>query len=132
MQAKRTRRSPAGPMAITSASPPSASSSAWTVSRVVLPMRRAAGLISAPVSVTHRYDGAGAAPLMHTASKPVRLSVAGQRPPNVESKKSPVSGDFAATQPRLLPGTVVSVIGPTLNTTAFAGSKASVRAGTRS
>ena len=69
---------------------------------------------------------------MHTASKPVRLSVAGKRPPNVESKKRPVSGDLLATSARLLPGTVVSVIGPTANTTAFAGSKASTPAGTRS
>ena len=56
------------------------------------------------------------------ASKPVRFMVAGQRPPKVESKKSPVSGDLPATQARLLPGTVVSVIGPTAKTTALAGS----------
>jgi hypothetical protein len=48
--------------------------------------------------------------------------VAGQRPPNVESKKRPVSGDLAATHARLLPGTLVSVTGPTAKTTAFAGS----------
>ena len=57
-------------------------------------------------------------------------SVAGKRPPNVESKKSPVSGDFAATHARLLPGTVVSVTGPTANTTALPGSNASTPAGT--
>ena len=89
-------------------------------------------MIVAPSSVTSRYDGAAARPVMHTASKPVRLSVAGKRPPNVESKKRPVSGDLLATSARLLPGTVVSVIGPTANTTAFAGSKASTPAGTRS
>ena len=65
-----------------------------------------------------------------TASKPVRLSVAGKRPPKVESKKSPVSGDLLATQARLLPGTVVSVIGPTPSTTALAGANGSVPAGT--
>ena len=65
------------------------------------------------------------------ASKPVRLSVAGKRPPKVESKKRPVRGDFEATQARLLPGTVVSVIGPTLKTTAFAGANGSVPGGTR-
>src|SRR5207249_11077699 len=70
--------------------------------------------------------------VMTTASKPVRLSVAGKRPPKVESKKSPVSGDFEATQARLLPGTVVSVIGPTLKTTAFSGANGSVPGGTRS
>ena len=59
---------------------------------------------------------------MTMASKPVRFMVAGKRPPKVESKKSPVSGDLAATQARLLPGTVVSVMGPTAKTTAFAGS----------
>src|SRR5207247_7515664 len=63
---------------------------------------------------------------MTTASKPERLSVAGKRPPKVESKKSPVSGDFEATQARLLPGTVVSVIGPTLKTTAVSGANGSV------
>src|SRR2546428_10700059 len=68
---------------------------------------------------------------MMTASNPVRLSVAGKRPPNVESKKRLVSGDFAATQARLLPGTVVSVTGPTEKTIALAGSNASTPAGTR-
>jgi hypothetical protein len=48
--------------------------------------------------------------------------VAGKRPPKVESKKRPVSGDFEATHARLLPGTVVSVIGPTEKTTALTGS----------
>ena len=68
--------------------------------------------------------------MIATASKPVRLSVAGKRPPKVESKKRPVSGDLVATQARLLPGTVVSVIGPTLKTTAFLASNASIPAGT--
>jgi hypothetical protein len=57
-----------------------------------------------------------------TASKPVRFIVAGQRPPKVESKKSPVRGDLPAAQARLLPGTVVSVMGPTAKTTALAAS----------
>lgn len=65
-----------------------------------------------------------------TASKPVRFSVAGNRPPNVESKKKLVRGDFAATHARLLPGMVVSVTGPTAKTIAFAGSNASIPAGT--
>src|SRR5438445_12742418 len=69
---------------------------------------------------------------MMTASNPVRLSVAGKRPPNVESKKRLVSGDLAATHERLLPGTVVSVMGPTEKTIALAGSNASTPAGTRS
>src|SRR2546428_9341694 len=69
---------------------------------------------------------------MMTASNPVRLSVAGKRPPNVESKKRLVSGDLAATHARLLPGTVVSVMGPTEKTIALAGSNASTPAGTRS
>ncbi len=60
--------------------------------------------------------------MITTASKPVRFMVAGNRPPKVESKKSPVSGDFAATQARLLPGTLVSVTGPTAKTTGFAAS----------
>ena len=64
------------------------------------------------------------------ASKPVRFMVAGKRPPKVESKKRPVRGDLPATQARLLPGTVVSVTGPTAKTTAFAGSYASAPAGT--
>src|SRR2546425_11932400 len=68
---------------------------------------------------------------MMTASNPVRLSVAGKRPPNVESKKRLVSGDLAATHARLLPGTVVSVMGPTEKTIALAGSNASTPAGTR-
>ena len=59
---------------------------------------------------------------MTIASKPVRFMVAGQRPPNVESKNSPVSGDFEATSARLLPGTLVSVMGPTAKITALAGS----------
>src|SRR2546430_16934376 len=67
---------------------------------------------------------------MMTASNPVRLSVAGKRPPNVESKKRLVSGDLAATHARLLPGTVVSVMGPTEKTIALAGSNASTPAGT--
>src|SRR5262249_24890789 len=124
--------SPAGPMAIASASPPSASASAFTASRVVRPQSSRAGFSSAPDSVTDRYDGAAARPLMNTASKPVRLSVAGKRPPKVESKKRPVSGDLLATQARLLPGTVVSVIGPTPKTTALSGANVSVPAGTRS
>src|SRR2546428_14099522 len=66
---------------------------------------------------------------MMTASNPVRLSVAGKRPPNVESKKRLVSGDLAATHARLLPGTVVSVMGPTEKTIALAGSNASTPAG---
>jgi hypothetical protein len=41
-----------------------------------------------------------------------------------------VSGDLLATQARLLPGTVVSVIGPTPSTTALAGANGSVPAGT--
>ena len=61
-------------------------------------------MISAPASVTHRYDGAGAAPLMQSASKPVRFRVAGHRPPNVESKKSPVRGDFADHAAAAVPG----------------------------
>jgi len=65
-----------------------------------------------------------------TASKPVRLSVAGKRPPKVESKNRPVSGDLVATHARLLPGTVVSVMGPTAKTTAFGASNASMPAGT--
>jgi hypothetical protein len=71
-----------------------------------------------------------ARPVSTTASNPVRLSVAGNRPPNVESKNRPVSGDFAATHARLLPGTMVSVTGPTPKTTALAGSNASMPAGT--
>ncbi len=58
---------------------------------------------------------------MTRASKPVRFMVAGHRPPKVESKKRPVSGDFEAPQARLLPGTVVSVMGPTAKTAALAG-----------
>ena len=68
--------------------------------------------------------------MITTASNPVRLSVAGKRPPNVESKKRPVSGDFDATSARLLPGTVVSVTGPTAKTIAFAGSNGSTPGGT--
>src|SRR5262245_15816873 len=60
-------------MAIASASPPSASPSAFTASRVVRPQSSRAGFTSAPDSVTDRYDGAAARPLMNTASKPVRL-----------------------------------------------------------
>jgi hypothetical protein len=117
-------------MAIASASGPSAATSPATASRVVRPQTSSAGLISAPASVTSRYEGRAARPVMKTASKPVRFSVAGQRPPKVESKKSPVSGDFAATQARLLPGTVVSVTGPTAKTTALRGSNGSTPAGT--
>ena len=62
---------------------------------------------------------------MQMASKPVRFCVAGKRPPKVESKKSPVRGDLVATQARLLPGTVVSVMGPTAKTTELAGSNGS-------
>src|SRR5262249_61090150 len=82
------------------------------------PQGSRAGFTAAPDSVTDRYDGAAARPLMNTASKPVRLSVAGKRPPKVESKKRPVSGDLLATQARLLPGTVVSRSGPTPRTAA--------------
>src|SRR5688572_16863784 len=117
-------------MAIASASAPSIVVSAVTASRVVRPQTSSAGLISAPDSVTRRYDGRAARPVMKTASKPVRLSVAGKRPPNVESKNRPVSGDLVATQARLLPGTVVSVTGPTAKTTALRGSKGSTPAGT--
>jgi len=49
---KRTRRSPPGPMAITSVSPPSTAWIACTVSRVVWPQSERAGRSSAPVSVT--------------------------------------------------------------------------------
>ncbi len=117
-------------MAIASASAPSAATSALTVSRVERPHSAAAGSRRAPVSSTTTYEGAAARPLSTTASKPERLRVAGQRPPNVESKKRPVSGDLAAASARLLPGTVVSVIGPTANTTALRGSSASIPAGT--
>src|SRR4029453_2254380 len=127
---KRARCAPPGPWGIASASPPSASASAFTASRVVRPQSSRAGFTSAPDSVIDRYDGAGAQPLIITASKPVRLSVAGKRPPKVESKKRPVSGDLLATQARLLPGTVVSVMGPTPKTTALPGANASVPAGT--
>src|SRR3989449_6377573 len=129
MAAKRTRCSPAGPIGRASAPAPSAATSAVTVSRGVRPHSAAAGFTTAPSSVTTRYDGAAARPVIQTASKPVRFSVAGKRPPNVESKNRPVSGDFAATSARLLPGTVVSVTGPTAKTTALAGSKASTPAG---
>ncbi len=67
---------------------------------------------------------------MTMASKPVRFIVAGQRPPKVESKKRPVSGDLLATHARLLPGTVVSVTGPTAKTTALPGSYGSTPAAT--
>ena len=93
---------------------------ACTVSRVVFPMRSRAGRSVAPSSVTRTYTGSRASPVITIASHPVRFIVAGNRPPNVESKKSPVSGDFDATQARLFPGTEVSVTGPTANTTAFA------------
>src|SRR6267142_1230965 len=131
MAAKRTRRSPAGPIAMASASAPSAATSAVTVSRVDRPQSASAGFTTAPSSVITTYDGTGARPVTQTASKPVRLRVAGKRPPKVESKKRPVSGDLLATQARLLPGTVVSVIGPTLKTTALPGANGSVPAGTR-
>jgi len=97
-----------------------------------VPQSSGAGFTSAPASVTSRYDGAAARPVINTASKPVRLSVAGKRPPKVESKKRPVRGDLLATQARLLPGTVVSVMGPTLKTTALSGANGSVRGGRRS
>src|SRR5262249_5779825 len=113
-----------------SASTPSAAISDWTASRVVVPHNSGAGLTLEPFSVTSRYDGTGARPVIATASKPVRLRVAGKRPPNVESKNRFVSGDLVATQARLLPGTVVSVIGPTPKTTTFAGSNASIPGGT--
>src|SRR5215813_1865530 len=115
-----------------SASAPSAATSVATESRVERPHSASAGFTTAPSPVTSRYDGTAARPVTQTASKPVRLSVAGKRPPNVESKNSSVSGDLLATSARLLPGTVVSVTGPTANTTAFAGSNASTPAGTRS
>ena len=111
-------------MAITSEAGPSASWMAWTVSRVVLPMRSRAGRSVAPSSVTRTYTGSRASPVITIASHPVRFMVAGNRPPKVESKKSPVSGDFDATQARLFPGTVVSVTGPTENTTTLSGSNA--------
>src|SRR3970040_300132 len=44
---------------------------------------------------------------MTRASKPVRFMVAGQRPPKVESKKRPGSGDLEATQR----GAVARVVG---------------------
>src|SRR2546427_10674012 len=132
MAAKRTRCSPAGPIAMASASAPSAATSAVTVSRVVRPHSAAAGFTTAPSSVTTRYDGAAARPVTQTASKPVRFSVAGKRPPHVDTKNRPVSGDFAATSARLVAGSVVSGGGPTAKTTALAGSKASTPAGTRS
>src|SRR5262245_1412679 len=113
-----------------SASVPSTSTRAATASRVVRPHTVSADLRAAPRSSTTTYDGPGAFPVSTTASKPVRLSVAGKRPPNVESKNRPVSGDLAAAQARLLPGTVVSVTGPTAKTTALAGSNASAPAGT--
>src|SRR2546426_2994320 len=87
MAAKRTRCSPAGPIAMASASAPSAATSAVTVSRVVRPHSAAAGFTTAPSSVTTRYDGAAARPVTQTASKPVRFSVAGKRPPNVEKEE---------------------------------------------
>src|SRR5918993_5776737 len=117
-------------MAIASVSLPSTATSWWTASRVVMPQNDDAGFTVAPCSSTTTYDGAAARPVSTTASNPVRFIVAGKRPPNVESKNRPVSGDFDATQARLFPGTVVSVIGPTAKTTAFAGSKASMPAGT--
>ncbi len=40
-----------------------------------------------------------------------------------------MSGDLPATHARLLPGTVVSVTGPTANTSALAGSKGSTPGG---
>src|SRR3989454_10470052 len=132
MAAKRTRCSPAGPIAMASTSAPSAATSAVTVSRVVRPHSAAAGFTTAPSSVTTRYDGAAARPVTQTASKPVRFSVAGKRPPDRESKNRPGRGDFAATSARLLPGTVVSGTGPTAKTTALAGSEAATAAGTRS
>src|SRR5215468_12755932 len=117
-------------MAIASVSAPSAPTSAPTASRVERPQSGSAGLSVAPSSVTSRYDGDAARPVTQTASKPARLSVAGNRPPKVESKNSPVSGDLLATSARLLPGTVVSVTGPTANTTALAASNASTPGGT--
>src|SRR5712692_8665314 len=119
-------------MAIASASAPSLATIAPTASRVERPQRSCAGSTRTPCSSITRYDGVAARPVINTASNPVRLSVAGKRPPKVESKKSPVSGDLVATSARLLPGIVVSVIGPTPKTTALAGSNASTPAGTRS
>src|SRR5262249_56211021 len=94
---KGPRRSPAGPMGRGSASAPSAVTSVATESRVERPQSASAGFTTAPSSVTSKYDGAAARPVTQTASKPVRLSVAGKRPPKVESKNRPVSGDLVAT-----------------------------------
>src|SRR4029450_10811229 len=113
-----------------SASAPSTSTRAATASRVVRPHTAPAGLSVAPRSATSTYDGPGARPVRTPGSKPGRLSVAGKRPPNVESKNRPVSGDLAAAHARLLPGTVVSVMGPTANTTAFARYNGAGAAGT--
>ena len=54
MAAYRTRFSPAGPMAITSAFPPSRSQTASHVSRIHFPQRSFAGLISTDSSVMER------------------------------------------------------------------------------
>src|SRR2546428_13799750 len=87
-----------------SASAPSAATSAVTVSRVVRPHSAAAGFTTAPSSVTTRYDGAAARPVTETASKPVRFSVAGKRPPNAEAKNKPGGGGLQGTTPRPVPG----------------------------
>src|SRR2546429_6185453 len=105
MAAKRTRRSPAGPIAMASVSAPSAATSAVTVSRVDRPQSASAGFTTAPSSVNTRYDGAGARPVTQTASKPVRLRVAGNRPPQVESQNRPQGGDLLATDARRLQAT---------------------------
>ncbi len=60
------------------------------------------------------------------ASNPVRFWVMAKRPPKVESKKRPLSGDLVAAYPRLVEGRGVSVIGPTAKTTIFSGEKGSI------
>src|SRR5262249_57369131 len=114
-----------------SASAPSAVTSVATESRVERPQSASAGFTTAPSSVTSKYDGAAARPVTQTASKPVRLSVAGKRPPKVESKNRPVSGDLVAPSARLLPGTVVSVAGAAADNDAGGGVEAPAAAGAR-
>ena len=132
MAAKRTPRSPAGPMAATSPRLPWRSNSAAWVSKVSSPQRSSAGRISQPSSSIFKYTGVSDSPRKMKPSTPVSFSLAGKVPPPAASPQMPVRGERAATLSLGVAGAPVPTRVPTSQYMVFSGPRGSTVEGSRS
>ena len=95
--AKRTCRSPAGPMAATWVAGDRPARTAASVSAADSPAHLDASRISTRSPSTNRQASVGARPVTTRASTPRRFRASAKRPDARESAMNPVRGDLAAT-----------------------------------